>query len=658
MYGDPASRRARSVVLLVVITVALPSLVLSALGVAAIRNEEVATKRRIETLHQPLLHKAAENFNTGFDRLIEASGPALGELLAWSRNEGHDVTRFRRFIREHPAATNFFILDDDGAALTPNFSRRPTSECCVTPACFRLKDLGPRRHTNCSQAKRRADAEKLLGPDCSGRLRADPKTLKVGRKLLLDPVPTDPQGQAKYIEDTLKLGQRLTDPTRHIDADWSQDIAKAMMFRFEALPSADRRWVGGVLAIQAMRKDLLEGLSRLARTKRHEVVVAGFDIDKLPRVVALLHDGDRTAGFEIAPTPLEREMQSTLVDRGLDDRLRAIVGPMQAPKWYMAFMFPGLVDLSYDEVRDRLITWLLCHRSRLHWAFELVIIEEALFEELGHSRTLLYLWSLVLVGLALVGGIIYTVRSVIREARLSRLKTDFVSSVSHDLRTPLTSIRLFSETLHAERYANDDERREFLQIIIEEAERLSRLTERILDFSRMEAGRKAYRKTPTDLRKLIEHALQTTQSMIEAERFDVDLQIPDNLPLVSVDRDAMLEVFINLFSNAIKYSPTHRWMGILVTAHEKDVCVMVQDRGIGIRKTDQQRIFEKFYRVDNRRTAEVGGSGIGLSLVKHIVANHGGSVDVESTPGAGSTFLVRLPNLHNTKETSWTASWS
>ncbi|MEM7676782.1 MAG: ATP-binding protein [Myxococcota bacterium] len=658
MYGDPASRRARSVVLLVIITVALPSLVLSALGVAAIGNEEAATKRRIETLHRPLLHQAAENFNAGFDHLIDRSAPALAELLAWSRDPDHGVTVFRRFMVDHPAATNFFILDDNGTALTPTFNRRVTSECCVTPSCFRLKDLGG-HGDQCSPARRKKEAQNLLGPDCSGRQRADPRTLKLGTKLLIDPIPNDAKGRAAYIQDTLRLAQRLTDPTRRFDAGWSQDVAKAMMFRFEFLPAAERRWVGGVLAVQALRESLLEGLGRLARTKSHEIVVAGFDVDDLPRLVALMHDGDRTAGFEIVPTPLERQMHRTLVDRGLDDRLRAHVGPMQAPDWYTAFMFPSFVDLNPDEVQRRLITWLLCSRSRLYWAFELIVAEDALFEELGHSRTMLYLWSLVLVGLALVGGIVYTVRSVIREARLSRLKTDFVSSVSHDLRTPLTSIRLFSETLREERYANDSERREFLQIIIDEAERLSRLTERILDFSRMEAGRKAYRKTPTDLRKLIEHALQTTQPMIEAEQFDVDLQLPDTLPLVFVDRDAMLEAFINLFSNAIKYSPTHRWMGVLITAaEEEDVCIMVQDRGIGIRKADQPRIFEKFYRVDTRRAAEVGGSGIGLSLVKHIVENHGGTVVVESTPGLGSTFTVRLPNLQPKKETSWTASWS
>ena len=156
--------------------------------------------------------------------------------------------------------------------------------------------------------------------------------------------------------------------------------------------------------------------------------------------------------------------------------------------------------------------------------------------------------------------------------------------------------------------------------------------------------------------------------MIDAAGFEVELDVQPDLPPIHVDQDAMVEVLINLYSNAIKYSPENDWMGVQITGNEDEIRIRVRDQGIGIRKSEQHRIFEKFYRVDNRRASEVGGSGIGLSLVQHIVDMHGGTIDVDSTPGHGSTFTVRLPIQPDStvdcssrrlpEEGSWTASWS
>ena len=666
MKTDPASRRARNVVLLVIVTVALPSLVLTALGVAAIRNEEVAKKRRTERLYRPLLMKAASDFNDHFDRVLKNAEPALADLLEWSNNSDYDLTRFRRFIDKHPAATNFFVLDDEGSALTPNFTGS-FSGCCVTSGCFDLRDFKPRHKRECTPAQRRAKVRFLLKPDCTGQVRADAETLRLARHLLLDPLPSGFRQEARYIDQAASLAGRLGDPTRRIDPSWAQDIAQALMYRFEALPTQERKWAAGIIALQSQRDALMQALTRVARTKSNQVVLAGLEVDDLRRLVVLLHDGDRTAGFELVATTFERTMNRVLIERDMDDRLHAHVGPLVIPAWWKGFLFPEFAELSREEADDRLVSWVLSSRSNLNWAFELVFVEAGLFANLERSRSSLYLWSLILVGIALVGGIVYTVRSVVHEARLSRLKTDFVSSVSHDLRTPLTSIRLFSETLRAGRYKSEAERHEFLQIIIEEAERLSRLTERILDFSRMEAGKKSYRKQPTDLRALVEHALLATKPMIDGAQFEVEIEAPDDVPPVPVDRDAMLEVLINLYSNAIKYSPDNKWMGIWVRNLPEEVQIAVCDRGIGIRKADHSRIFDKFYRVDTRRSAEVGGSGIGLSLVKHIVDMHGGAVEVVSSPGQGSMFVVRLPiapdctvdcSGRSSRGSSWTASWS
>ncbi len=650
MKSDPASRRARNVVLLVIVTVALPSLVLTALGVAAIRNEEVATKRRIVRLYKPTLIEVAKDFNRRLDRILIDAEPALMNLLEWSRDPSQDLGTYRYFVEHTPGATNYFILDDESNVVAPQFDDvDPGSKCCAVPSCFDVHDLSAhRRRPSCSPSLRQQQVTQLFDADCQSENPSDGETHALARDLLQKPLLLGHPHEAIFIDQVVMLTARLADPTRDLDPTWSQKVATALMFRFEALEPDGRRWAAGILAAQSQRKALLKGLSRLVRPKGDDVMVIGFEVDEIRRVVILLNRGDRTAGFELVSTPLEREINEVLIDLNLGDRLAAHVGPFTRSKWWNGFLYPELMKMDKHEVEDRLVTWFLSNRTNLNWAFELVLLEPGLQPALGRSRYGLYLWSLILVASALLGGIIYTVRSVVQEARLSRLKTDFVSSVSHDLRTPLTSIRMFSETLRAGRYESDEERHEFLQIIIEESERLSRLTERILDFSRMEAGKKSYRKSPTDISCLAQHALKAMQPAIDAASFEVDVQVQDGLPRVPVDRDAMVEVLINLYSNAIKYSPESNWMGVLITGDGHEVRIAVRDTGIGIRKVDHQRIFEKFFRVDNRRASEVGGSGIGLSLVKHIVDNHGGAIEVDSTPGRGSTFTIRLPIDPNT----------
>jgi signal transduction histidine kinase len=279
----------------------------------------------------------------------------------------------------------------------------------------------------------------------------------------------------------------------------------------------------------------------------------------------------------------------------------------------------------------------------LTWRLDFVLTDSEALEELTRSRTTMYIWVLLIVVVALLVGIGKTVQVIIRETRLSRLKTDFVSSVSHELRTPLTSIRMFTETLLLGRVKSKQEERECLETIGQETERLSRLVERILDFSRMEAGRKAYRFKPESVRELVDAAVAACKPMIEKDGFEVSTRIPDDLPKPSVDHDAMVEVLINLLSNAIKYSLDGRRVDISAAKDTEYVDLTVTDHGVGIPRADQKHIFEKFYRVDNRLCCDVAGSGLGLSLVQYIVKAHGGNIKVDSAPGQGSTFTVRLP---------------
>lgn len=252
---------------------------------------------------------------------------------------------------------------------------------------------------------------------------------------------------------------------------------------------------------------------------------------------------------------------------------------------------------------------------------------------------------LILGGLSLLlcAGIVLTYRNVTREVALAKLKSDFVSNVSHELRTPLSLIRLYAETLELGRLPNKEKQHEYFQIIRKESERLTALINNILDFSRIEAGRKEYDFRDTDLADLVRSTLESYRFQIEQNGFELEQKIDDNLPPVTVDREAIARSLVNLVNNAVKYSSTDKYLGVNLYRSNGSVKLEVIDHGIGIPEQEQHRIFEKFYRVGDPLVHTTKGSGLGLSLVRHIVHAHGGNISVESTPGRGSKFTISLP---------------
>jgi signal transduction histidine kinase len=251
--------------------------------------------------------------------------------------------------------------------------------------------------------------------------------------------------------------------------------------------------------------------------------------------------------------------------------------------------------------------------------------------------------TLGVVSLLLVGGLVLTYRSVSKEVALARLKSDFVSNVSHELRTPLSLIRLYAETLELGRVKTQEKVQEYYCIIRKESERLTALINNILDFSRIEAGRKEYEFRPTDLAELVNNTLDTYRAQIDEHGFTFEQRIDAGLPTVRVDREAIARSLVNLVNNALKYSDQEKFLRVRLYRSNGAVKLEVADRGIGIARNEQSKIFEKFYRAGDPLVHNTKGSGLGLSLVRHIAHAHGGDVEVESTPGKGSTFTLSLP---------------
>ena len=254
--------------------------------------------------------------------------------------------------------------------------------------------------------------------------------------------------------------------------------------------------------------------------------------------------------------------------------------------------------------------------------------------------------TLALIGfidLMLGAGLFLVYSNVRREAHLSRLKSDFVANVSHELKTPLALIRLFAETLELGRVPTEEKARQYYRVINKESQRLTQLINNILDFSRIEAGRKEYRFAPTPVGRIVSDVLEAYRFQIEQQGFELKVDVAPDLPEVEADSEALGQALLNLVNNAIKYSAEVKSLALAVRRDGDRVLISVADRGIGVPKAEHRKIFEKFYRGESSLVHETKGSGLGLSLVEHIMEAHGGSVEIDSVPGKGSTFTLALP---------------
>jgi signal transduction histidine kinase len=249
---------------------------------------------------------------------------------------------------------------------------------------------------------------------------------------------------------------------------------------------------------------------------------------------------------------------------------------------------------------------------------------------------------IIIIALMLLGAVLI-VRDVARESETNRLKTEFVNNISHELKTPLTLIRLYGETLQRKEDLTNKEKKECYEIITKESERLSHLINNVLDFSKIEMGRKEFNFKKGYIQDVIRDTLESYSYHLEKKGFTVHSDITRDLPEMNFDGEAISSVLINLLSNAMKFSPGDKEVTMKLFRDNGNAVLQVADKGIGILPGEISKIFQRFYQSENKISSEMKGSGLGLTLVKHIAEAHNGRVQVESEPGKGSVFSVILP---------------
>jgi len=253
---------------------------------------------------------------------------------------------------------------------------------------------------------------------------------------------------------------------------------------------------------------------------------------------------------------------------------------------------------------------------------------------------------LVLIALPVllfVAGVVLTSRMIGQEIKVASMKADFAANVSHELRSPITQIRLKGEFLQMGLAEGEKELQDHYDVIVRESERLSRLVDNVLDFASIESGTKSYSLRPADIGETIRTAVESARYSMETRGMVMDLEVPEGLPVVLHEPEAIQQVLQNLISNAAKYGEKGGWIGIRARIGRQSLDVSISDRGIGMTDEELGHIFEKFYRSDSPKARREKGTGIGLAIVQYIVEAHHASVSVKSTPGLGTTFTLHFP---------------
>lgn len=575
-----------------VIAVFVPSLILAWLAVLSVRDQQFILERQQTLLAQGIADGLAKDVISYVEGRREEFGQEVEAMLAKTSSRNLAGTFHQQLRERWPLAEVGF---------TVSLTRQSCSILC--PQLFE----GPECHTF------RLENERFLTSQEPVEVYWNTLPTKGDQvQQRLEPADAD-SGKQLILKKNAQIAnkERIVAPQKDpVEAQTSKIVPGQAEFR---------ELVGD--ATQGMLARFLQDQLKLLfwyRSQTDTQLLFGVQV-QLPRLV---EDMKKLIRLDAA---LQRECVAVLLDDGA--RPRALSQAGFAANWKRPF-----VSTEIGE-------WLP------HWEVAVYQLNPGKLTQSARALK----WTLGLLITVLVGAIgigsYLIVNDLKRQLALARQKTDFVSNVSHELKTPLTSIRMFSELLADGRVQDSERQRHFLKIITAETARLTRLINNVLDFARMERGEKKYQFAPQDLRSLIEEVCATYRPHLEANGFAFKCKTPDHPLMVNGDRDALAQVLVNLISNAEKYSGEDK-KEISVEATNSDrIEICVADRGLGVPKGCEQKIFEQFYRAHDSLASGIQGSGLGLTLARQIACAHGGEIQYAPREGGGSCFILRLPTV-------------
>ena len=659
----------KRIALVFLIAILVPAVLLAALAVRSLRDQEVIVNNQRALLHQATCEEIAANINLFMDDMREFYGQVVDDLV--QNRRGEIVDGFDKLVTSDWSQVSMgSVVSDSGVVCTPApqgngwgsaflqdhgdfLTNSRTVEVYQAPQLLR-EQIRVVRETEVEELEDMAEEKEALEASIAPAApKAEPlakKKVAVSRKLeefgfeqKIRPQQEGAPSAGKFAADEIATSDRQMGRTDSMERD---------KWEFRNVAPAQQQTALAPITAEEERSERIAGraysvLNREAVTQND--ITAGEDEGAVSRII----DGELHILFwkrhpDLPGYTLWAELDLSSIKADLA-RLLVDYREPDAPEVSLAILDAAgqLVAQTAENFRtDWSKPFVAAEIGQIlpRWEVAAYLLDPASLDESARTaRLTLWLITLILLGAVGVGSIL-VMRSVTYEMRLATQKTDFVSNVSHELKTPLTSIRMFSELLERTEQHDGERVREYSRVIGRESARLGRLINRLLDFSRLDRGEYKLEKKPVDLKQLVEETVANHRMQMESEGLEAEVRLPTEDLFIEADSDAISQVLLNLLSNAEKYAAAGGEVEVeLSRGPNATARLEVRDRGPGIRKSHQRKIFDKFYRADESMNSGIEGSGIGLALCHQILEMHGGSIACSRRDGGGSVFTIELP---------------
>lgn len=627
----------KKVALVFVVAVVAPSLVLAWLALRSLRDQELVSDRQQTLLYQGVADGLAHDIENHLGALRREFGKKVEDFTC--KPATHPASTFSPRLREvWPLAEVGFVVSAENQVLAPSpldgalarqFRLENERFLCSREAAEVYWNT-PKGQINFSKSEKEGVSSKVE-PEPPGKSDPDVKSAKIARKVVPEKEAQPDGATSKIAAEEAEFRRIVGDSTEGTVARFLQNKLKLLFwYRSPCEP-------GLVFGAQL-------DLAQLATNLRDAVKVEeGLNGDIC---AALLDDGGRPLAFshpDFTPgLPPVGGVVRQIASVQPTATLPTVITPNQLRNTKSA---PNAAARKAYQTPDWKHPFVAAEIGEAlpHWEVAVYRLDPTRASRAAASARLTLGLLVGLLVMAITIGSWLIVADLRRQLTLARQKTDFVSNVSHELKTPLTSIRMFSEMLAEGRVQDDEKRRHFLGIITAEAARLTRLINNVLDFARLERGEKKYDFAPCDFTALARETIDSYRPHLEATGFVLRATLPSVPIPIHGDRDALAQVLVNLLSNAEKYSGEPKEIDVELATEGDRVELRVLDRGLGVPRGCEENIFEQFFRAHDSLGSGIQGSGLGLTLARQIARAHGGDVTYRAREGGGSCFALRLP---------------